>query len=245
METESTKNGDDIAKEISYWGQEFEKITKDYSQLLKNENELYQQQLEEITKNHQYKLSLLNEWKENSEYSIEKDRELKIQYFKEDCEIKKAEIPIFMKQSIQKQFSRLKNEFSDVFDLFLQQDIPFINEFSSEEKDPIYEVDLNKHSFLSASEIKEDENNFKNNESSFNSEGEYRISYGELKSSTSTFHVGSECSVQFEKMTPVLGKISKINDYHSTIEFTPTNGVQPITFSLQALNIRIIKIKNT
>lgn len=240
MNNESSPNQPDIEKEIIYWGQEFEKISEDINKLLQNENDLYRNQLEEITKNHQQKLALLNEWKENSETSIEKDRELKIQYLKEDCELKKSEIPTFMKQSIQKQFLRLKIEFSDVFDLFLEQDIPFINEFSNEEKESMYEVDLSKHPFLSINEIKEDENNFNNTD--FDLRNEFQIIFGELKNSFSSYHVGSNVSIQFEQMTPIPGRITNINDHHSTIEFTPDNSPQPITFSLQALNVQIIKL---
>lgn len=235
MEENQNQSEIDVESEISYWGKEFEKISEDVNKLLKNENELYQNQLEEITKNYQQKLADLDEWKQNSENSIEKDRELKIQYLKEDCEIKKSEIPTFMKQSIKKQFSRLKNEFSDVFDLFLDQDIPFINEFTNEEKESVYEVDLSKRPFLSANEIKEDENNLKN------IKDEYKIAYGELKNNSKSYRIGSNVSVQFEKMSPIQGYITNITD--STIEFKPDNAAQTITFPLQALNIRIIKLK--
>lgn len=241
MEIGNDKKETDLEKEIRYWGQEFEKITEDINKLLQNENDLYKQQLGEITKNHQQKLLLLDKWKEDSEVSIEKDRELKIQYFTEDCKLKKAEIPTFMKQSIQKHFSRLKNEFADVFDLFLQQDIPFINEFSVDEEESTYEVDLSKHHFLSPNEIKKDENKIKNYELGFNNE--YIIVDDELKSNSQSFHLESDASIQFEHMSPIKGKITSINYHHSTIDFLPYNSSQPITFSLQALNARIIKIK--
>ena len=121
------------ANEINFWLEEYENLKRDFSNLCSNKNDLYRDQLNELSVNNEKKKEMLELWKTESEKSIDRETEVKIDYLIQDCEKKINEIPQFLMQSIQKNFARLRKEFTDVFELFLQQDIPFINEFSNPE----------------------------------------------------------------------------------------------------------------
>lgn len=243
MSEDDHRQPDAIIEEIDLLSQKYEQLSKDVSKLLSNENELYAQQLNEITKNHEFKLSLLEQWREDSHGSIEKDRDVKLKYFEEDRLIKKAEIPIFMKQSIQKQFDSLKAEFSDAFNLFLDQDIPLINEFSRKEPTSVYEVDQSQQPFLPLSEIKKDEAKIRNSSIGNNIEFDYHIGVlGEFTNDKKTYHLGSEITIQFEHMSPIRGKITRINNHSSTIEILAKDSSAPIAIPLKSINSHIVQI---
>ncbi|OHT05579.1 hypothetical protein TRFO_26652 [Tritrichomonas foetus] len=225
----------DVADQIYFWQKEFDDLKKSFSQLFSKENELFESQMNEITKNHEYKLEMLEKWRKDSEESIDKDMEVKIEYLKEDCQQKISEIPFFLKQSIQKQFTKLKNEFSDVFDKFTDKDIPFIEEFSKDDKISIYEVDTTNQPFLTVAEMKKDEEKVYAHPSA-----EFRFDSGRLISGNSVFCVGSDISVRFGKMQPINATISNI--FNEKIELMTPGASKSIFITIESLNAHLVKI---
>jgi hypothetical protein len=223
----------DHAEQIEYWEEKLEELKSGYEKMFSGTNEVYETQLEELCAVTNQKMQGLQKWREDKLASIHNEKEKKVSLLQTECERHKADIPKLLQRSIRQQFDQLQREFPDVFSHFLNEEIPFVQEFAQQRFSRVLTVDLD-HPLLSQQEIGRDF------EKASHPTFTYSVRGNELVSSIGTIRSGDSVVLRFGRMHPIIAEIEDIDS--ESVNVRPKGGAKSIAIALQALEMNIVTI---
>jgi hypothetical protein len=223
----------DESAQIAFWEEKLEQLKIGYEKLLSHRNPLYEEQLEQLQAVTDQKRSTLAKWRTDKIASIKNEKEKKVLLLQSECSRHKDEIPKWLERSIRQQFAQLQKEFPDVFDLFLDDRIPFIQSFSRDRSARTFTVSCDDP-LLSPQEVRKDL------ERMSHPRPRWAIAGQELIGHNRTFKIGDLALLTFGSLKPIRATLQSLDA--GVIAFMPIGSQHEIRFSIDAIESRVVKI---
>jgi hypothetical protein len=231
----SSQSEDDQAEQILYWQQKLDELKSGYEKMFFRKNPVYAQQLDELTNVHDKRVAALEKWRSDKIATIQNEKEKKIALLQSECDRHRKGIPKLLQKSIQQQFDQLSREFSGVFEYFMQEDIPFVQEFARHNFSKVFTVDCSRP-LLDSGQIKRDLDKIARSKPAITVRG------GEIVTGGAIFRVGNDVVLKFGRLKPIPVTISEVQP--DALEFMPKTGSKPIRIGIQSFEARVVAISH-
>jgi hypothetical protein len=224
----------DESAQIAYWEDKLAELKVSYERLLSHRNPLYDEQLEQLQAVTDQKRSVLAKWRADKIASIKNEKEKKVLLLESECVRHKEEVPRLLERSIRQQFAQLQQAFPDLFNLFVDDRIPFIRAFARDCSTKAFTLSCDEP-LLSPQEIREDLERMSHSHPSWSIVG------GELVGHHKTLKIGDLAVLTFGSLKPIRATLQSIDA--GVVAFMPVGSHHEIRFSIDAIESRVVKIR--